>query len=367
MKVPFNDLSRIHNPIKKNVLSKLNKTIDKNEFILSDSVKKFENAFSRYTNSKYSISCSNGTDAIELVLRALGIGNQDEVIIPSNTFIATALAVTRAGATPILVDNNSFYLIDTDLIEKNITKKTKAIIGVHLYGQQADNKKISDLCKKYNLSYIEDSAQAHGSLYKHKPPGTYSIAATYSFYPGKNLGAWGDAGAVTTNNKIFAKKLESIRNWGSTKKYIHNEIGFNSRMNTLQAIVLTEKIKKIDDWNHQRLNIANYYIEELADIKNLTLPKVFEENLHVWHLFVIRTKKRSQLIRFMKEQNIELGIHYPKAIHHQRAYSSYKFNNSKFKNANKFSSQLVSLPIFPLMSLKEQEYVVKNIYEFFKK
>ncbi len=366
MKVPFNDLSRIHNPIKKSVLDKLDKSIKKNEFILGNSIKNFEASFSKYTNSKYSISCSNGTDAIELVLRALEIGHEDEVIIPANTFIATALAVTRAGATPILVDNNSFYLIDVDQIEKNINKKTKAIIGVHLYGQQADNKKISNLCRKYNLSYIEDSAQAHGSLYYDKPPGTYGVAATYSFYPGKNLGAWGDAGAVTTNSKTLAKKLESIRNWGSTKKYIHNEIGFNSRMNTLQAIVLTEKLKYINEWNLFRKDIAIRYIDSLSHIKNIKMPDTFEENYHVWHLFVIRTNNRNKYMDYMRDNNIELGIHYPKAIHQQKAYRYLNLDKKELKNANKYSSQLVSLPIFPYMTNQEFSYVVKKTKDFFE-
>ena len=365
MKIPFNDLSRIHKPIKKNVIKVLDNSIDNSEFILSSYVKSFEESYSNYTNSNYTISCSNGTDAIELVLRALDIGVGDEVILPTNTFIATALAVSRTGAKPVLVDNDPFYLIDVEKIEKEITKKTKAIIGVHLYGQQVENITISNLCKKYNLEYIEDSAQAHGSKYKSYSPGKYGTAATYSFYPGKNLGAWGDAGAITTDNKALNNKLQSLRNWGSKKKYIHNEIGFNSRMNTLQAIVLKEKLKYIDSWNKDRRTIAQNYIKSLSHIDRIVLPETKSDNDHVWHLFVIRVPNRKSFFQFMESSSIELGIHYPFPIHKQKAYTDINKKNKSFENADSFHNKLVSLPIFPKMTEKEQDYVIENIKKFF--
>ena len=361
MKVPFNDLSRIHKPLKAKILKNLDKTIDENQFILGEAVKSFEHKFSEYTNSKYTISCSSGTDAIELIIRALGIGFGDEVILPTNTFIATALAVTRTGAKPVLVDNNDLYLIDYLLIEKKITKKTKAIIGVHLYGQQANNLEIAKICKKYNLFYIEDAAQAHGSLYKRKPPGTYGIAAAYSFYPGKNLGAWGDGGAITTNNKGLAKKLSYLRNWGSDQKYIHKETGFNSRLNTLQALVLSEKLNHINEWNQLRNEIALMYLDKLSEVGKIILPEVTNFNEHVWHLFVIRTPNRKKFFQKLNSQGIELGIHYPLPIHKQQAYKKLNYNSKEFPKANDYTKRIVSLPIFPRMKKNEVNYVIDKI------
>lgn len=365
MKVPFNDLSRIHEIISQPVMNRLQKSISNSEFILSDYMYKFEEKFSKYTNSKFTISCSSGTDALELILRALDIKNGDEVILPANTFIATALAVTKVGATPVLVDNNTFYLIDTKKIDKKITNKTKAIIGVHLYGQQSNNEEINQICKKNKIYYIEDSAQAHGSLYKECPPGTFGIAAAYSFYPGKNLGAWGDGGAITTNNKDLAEKLYLLRNWGSKKKYFHDVKGFNSRLNTLQAIVLTEKLKYLSEWNAQRNQIANKYIDRLSNFKNIVLPKTAEYNFHTWHLFCILVKKRSELIKFLKINSIETGIHYPIPIHKQKAYKDEFQMVDDLSISESMSKQLVSLPIFPLMKEKEVDYVLKKIKEFY--
>jgi len=333
---------------------------------LGESIKTFENKFSNFTGSKFTITCSNGTDAIELVLRALGVGVGDEVILPANTFIATSLAVTRTGALPVLVDNNEYYLADENLIEKKINKKTKAIIGVHLYGQQANNLELSKICKKHKLFYIEDSAQAHGSLYRNKPPGHYSTAATYSFYPGKNLGGWGDGGAITTNNKNLATKLFSLRNWGSEKKYIHKELGFNSRMNTLQAIVLTEKLSFINEWNSLRNDIANYYINELSEVSSIVLPKIHKFNSHVWHLFVIQVPNRKKFFKVMNESGIELGIHYPIPIHKQGAYKNLSIKKDEFNKADSYSSKIVSLPIFPLMKKSEAKHVIKEIIKNYK-
>lgn len=365
MKVPFNDLSRIHEKISQPVLTKLQKTVSKSDFILSDQMYKFEEKFSKFTNSKFTISCSSGTDALELILRALNIKNGDEVILPANTFIATALAVTKVGATPVLVDNNSFYLIDTKKIDKKITTKTKAVIGVHLYGQQSNNEEIIQICNKNKIYYIEDSAQAHGSLYKESPPGTFGVAAAYSFYPGKNLGAWGDGGAITTNNKDLAEKLYLLRNWGSKKKYFHEVKGFNSRLNTLQAIVLTEKLKYLNEWNAQRNQIAKKYFDRLSDLNKIVLPKTHEYNFHTWHLFCIRTRKRKNLINFLKINKIETGIHYPIPIHKQKAYKDEIQLVDDLNISESMSKELVSLPIFPLMKEKEVDYVIKKIKEFY--
>ena len=361
IKVPFNDLSRIHNPIKKDILKDFEKVIEQSQFVLNEDIKKFENNFAKFTKSKYSISCANGTDALELILRALGITVGDEVIVPSNTFIATALAVSRTGATPIFVDNNSNYLISPEDVIKKINKRTKAVIGVHLYGQQAENSLLSSICKKNNLFYLEDSAQAHASLQNSSPPGKYGIAAAYSFYPGKNLGAWGDGGAVTTDNKKLMLKILELRNWGSVKKYVHNSIGYNSRLQPIQGLVLNRKLKDLHEWTEDRNSIASSYLEGFVDNKKILLPSISDGNYHSWHLFVIRIKKRSEVAQELMKKGIQTVIHYPIPIHNQKAYKEHKQYKSKIKNADLYGSELLSLPIFPKMKKTEINYVINAV------
>ena len=358
--VPFNDLSRIHKPIEDKVINKIKNIVKKNSFILGEFVEEFEENFSNFTNSKYSISCGNGTDAIELVLRSLGIKAGDEVIVQANTFIATALAVTRTGATPVFVDSDSDYLINLDDINKVITKKTKAIISVNLYGQMGDNYSLYKLAKKHKLHFIEDSAQAHGATQNKNSPGKYSIASTYSFYPGKNLGAWGDGGCITTNSKQLAEKLIYLRNWGSKKKYFHDVIGYNSRLDPIQAVVLNEKLKFLDEWNINRNKIAKYYSENISE--KYKLPQVKKGNFHVWHLYVIRTKNRNKLIEEAKKENIEFGIHYPRPVHKQKAYKDLNVN--ELVNSETCSNEIISLPIFPKMKKEEIEKVISFLNQF---
>lgn len=362
-KVPFNDLSRIHKPIENKILKDFNKLVNESDFILGKDIQEFENNFSVYTNSKFTISCANGTDAIELILRSLNIGPGDEVLVPTNSFIATALAVTRSGALPIFVDCDEFFLIDSESIEKHINRNTRAIIAVNLYGQLANLDLLSKISKHYKLYLIEDSAQSHGAksstLNKSK-----SIASAYSFYPGKNLGAWGDGGAITTDSYSLYKKLLLMRNVGSVKKYNHKIIGFNSRLQPLQGLVLKEKLKNLNLWNELRNEIANLYLSNLKSKESIILPKIFNDNYHVWHLFVIRTKNRNRIFKEINLHNIEFGIHYPKPIHRQLAYKNHKQYNFSFTNADRFSKELLSLPIFPLMKQEEVDRVIDVIMKY---
>ena len=367
MKVPFNDLTRIHEPIIKSSLKEFEKVVNKSAFILNEDIEKFEQEYSSFTKQKYSVSCANGTDALEIILRGLKITNGDEVILPTNSFVATALAVSRSGATPVFVDNDDFYLIKTDKLERKINKKTKAIIAVNLYGQLAELSKLRKIAKEKNIYLIEDSAQSHGAKFKEKNSGDFSIAAGYSFYPGKNLGAWGDGGIVTTNNKKLYENILLIRNWGSVKKYYHETIGFNSRLQPIQGIVLSKKLKKLSSWNEHRNFVAKKYSLELEDLSGINLPKTLENNYHVWHLYVVRIKNRDIFIEEIKKKGIELGIHYPLPIHRQKAYKDHKQYNKKIINADNHAKELVSLPIFPHMTEKEINYVISNIRELIKK
>jgi len=366
MKVPFNDLSRIHNPIKNNVLSKFSKVIDKNDFILNNDVNTFEKNFSKYTNQKYSISCANGTDAIELILRGLGIGKNDEVIVPVNTYIATSFAVDNVGAKPVFVDNDQYYLINIEKIKEKINKNTKAIIGVNLYGQMCNVKELKKLCKDYNLYFIEDAAQAHGATQSSLNIGDNSIAASYSFYPGKNLGAWGDGGIVTTNSYSLYKKLFKIRNFGSEIKYYHEMKGVNTKLQPIQAILLNEKLKYIDQWNNERRGIAETYLDAFDGIKKLKLPKKYFSNTHVWHLFVIEVANRNKFIAHCKDNNIETGIHYPYPIIKQKAYKDHFQNKEVFEESFSQYYKLVTLPVFPKMQKKEVTHVIKTVKNYFK-
>lgn len=360
--IPFNDLNRIHDELIDGSLKNFRKIIKNSQFVLNEDIRKFEIDFANYTGQKYAISCANGTDAIELILRGLDIGHGDEVILPTNSFIATSIAVSRCGATPIFVDNDDYYLIDVNEVQKKINKKTKAIIAVNLYGQMANLNAITKVAKKYNIYVIEDAAQSHGAIDKYgKKVGDYSIAAAYSFYPGKNLGAWGDGGAVTTNNKNLSEKLSILRVYGSEKKYFHKYQGFNSRLQPFQGYVLSQKLKNLDEWNEERSNIAFLYNESFINIKNLITPKIFNNNKHVWHLYVLQVKKRDQVIIDAKKNGVELSIHYPLPIHKQLAYKQHKQHKVKFKNADKFAKQLVSLPIFPKMKNKEVLKVIEVI------
>jgi dTDP-4-amino-4,6-dideoxygalactose transaminase len=356
----------MHEHIKPLMLNAFENFYDSNSFILGQGVEYFESQYSKFNEVNYTIGVSNGLDAIFLALKALGISSGDEVIIPSNTYIATALAVSFVGATPILVEPKiDTYNIDPDLIELKITTKTKAIIPVHLYGQACEMDLITKIAEKHNISIIEDNAQAHGATFNNKITGSWGILNCTSFYPGKNLGALGDAGAITTNSESLALKIKILRNYGSHKKYVNDIIGHNMRLDELQASLLTVKLSFIREWTRQRQEIASWYYEELSGIPEIILPKTVDGATHVFHLFVIRVNKRDALQNYLFNKGIGTLIHYPIPIHLQGAYSYLELKRSDFPIAEEISNTCLSLPIWPGLSQSSIIEIAKEIKLFF--
>ena len=334
------DFSFVTRRINKELKEATNRVIDSNWYILGKEVENFEREFANYLGVKYCIGVGNGLEALHIILRAYDIGEGDEVIIPSNTYIATALAVSYAGATPIMVEpDERTYNINPDLIEEKITRKTKAIMPVHLYGQSCDMDPINKSAHKYDLKVIEDSAQAHGATYKGRKCGTLSDTSGFSFYPTKNLGALGDAGAVTTNNKELVNKVKALRNYGSEKHYYNRYMGFNSRLDEMQAAILRVKLRHLEEFNEQRKMIAQFYLNGLKDT-NLVLPYVPEWAEPVWHQFVIRTKKRDELQEYLKSKGIGTLIHYPLPVHLQEAYKHLGYKKGDFPIAEKIANEV---------------------------
>ena len=362
IKVPFSELNTLHSELKDEIMLKINEVYDNGWFIGGNNVKKFEDDFAKYCNRKYCISCGNGLEALELSLLGNNIGNGDEVIVCSHTFIASALAISKTGATPIFVDPEmNYYLIDPYKIEEKITNKTKAIITVQLYGQSCDMDKINKIAKKYNLKVIEDAAQAHGATYKKNIVGSLGDIAAFSFYPGKNLGALGDGGAVVTDDEEVAKKIRELANYGASKKYHHNYKGTNSRLDELQAAILDVKLKKLNLMNNYRKKVANYYLENINN-ENILLPKIAKTNEHVWHLFVVRTQNRDELISYLSKNGIATGIHYPIPIHKQKAYN--EFNDLSYPNAEELANSVLSLPMYYGITDDDVNYVIDRLNKY---
>lgn len=349
--ISFLDLKRLNSPYELEIRQAIDRVINSGRYILGNECELFEKEFSSYCHVNYCIGVANGLDALTLILKGFDIGLGDEVIVPSNTFIATWLAVSLTGARPVPVepDFNTFNL-NPNLIEQAITSNTKAIIPVHLYGQIADMEPILKIAKKYNLKVIEDAAQAHGARYKGCIAGSLGDAAGFSFYPGKNLGALGDAGAITTNDEQLAAKIRMLRNYGSTVKYYHELAGVNSRLDEIQAAILRIKLRYLDSENAARKKIAKIYFNALENI-NVKLPFVSSDSEPVWHLMVILSEYRKSLQTALKKANIETLIHYPIACHLQGAYSS--FNWPKLPIAEAISNQALSLPLASYMNEEE--------------
>lgn len=362
MRVEFATVKHMHDVIKEEINFAINKVIESNWFICGEELNKFEGNFAKYCNTKYCVGVGNGLDGIVLSLKALNVKEGDEVIVPSHTFIATVLAISMVGATPVFVEPNEVdYTIDVNKIEEKITDKTKAIIVVHLYGQCADMDKVNEIAKKHNLKVIEDAAQAHGATYKNRKAGSLGDIASFSFYPGKNLGALGDGGCIVTNDKSLAEKVKELRNYGSMIKYHHNEKGVNSRLDELQAAILDVKLRYLDDWNKERNAIAKRYLQEIKNEK-IILPNVSDYNTHVWHLFVVRCENRDELKQYLETKGIHTLIHYPIAIHKQLAYSEY--NHLHLPLAEKYASEVLSLPLYIGMKDEEITYVIDALNRF---
>ncbi len=364
MKIPFVSFKPMERELDTELRAAFTRVFENSWYIDGAEDKAFEEAFAKYCKADYCVGCGNGLDALMLTLKALGIGKGDEVIVPSNTFIATALAVTYVGATPIFVepDINTFN-INPSLIEEKITPKTKAIMPVHLYGQACDMDPIMEIAKKHNLFVVEDCAQAHGATYKGKNIGTFGDAAGFSFYPGKNLGALGDAGATITNNKELAEKLRALGNYGSDYKYHHIYQGTNSRLDELQAAFLSAKIPFMDKMNKNRREIAKKYLEGIKN-PSIILPYVMPECEHVWHVFAIRSNRRDELANYLEENGIGVNKHYPIPMHMQECYKELGIKQGELPIAEEISATQLSLPLYYGMTDEEINYVINCINQF---
>jgi dTDP-4-amino-4,6-dideoxygalactose transaminase len=352
-KVEFVDLLRQYRNLKPEMDEAILRAIGRGDFILGEDTREFEKEFASFNQAGFCIGVGDGTDALHLALRGLGVGPGDEVIVPANTYIASALAITCAGATPVFVDcDPENYTIDIQGIEKALTPRTRAIMPVHLYGHPADMDPILEIAKKHNLFVVEDAAQAHGATYKGRFCGTVGDVGCFSFYPGKNLGAYGDGGAIVTNNPKLAEKITVLRNWGQKVKYVHTEKGFNSRLDTVQAAVLRIKLKHLSAWNEKRRLAAARYQDLLANA-DLVLPKVATWAQPVWHLFVVQTNSRQELQEKLNAANVSHGIHYPIPVHLQEAYSDLGYARGSFPVAEELAEKILSLPMFPEITAEE--------------
>lgn len=354
--IPFLDLGETYRELKVDLDAAIQRVMSSGWYIQGEEVEAFESEFADYCETKHCVGTANGLDAIHLTLRAYGIGPGDEVIVPSHTFIATWLAVTLSGATPVPVEvrNNATYNIAPELIKAAITSKTKAIIPVHLYGCAADMSLVMRIAAEHDLKVIEDAAQAHGARYHGCRVGSLGDAAAFSFYPGKNLGAFGDGGAITTNDDVLATKLRSLRNYGSSEKYVHDVVGLNSRLDAIQAAMLRVKLRHLDEWNRRRITLAKCYRQHLAGTK-IILPAAIEGFESVYHLFVICTPQRDMLQAELRDVGIETLIHYPIAPHKQSAYCSMQ--DYLLPIAEKLSAEVLSLPMGPHLSESNVEHV----------
>lgn len=363
MRVPFSVLERQYKMYQEEYENKALKVLRKGWYILGEETEKFEKEYASYTGTKYSLGIDNGLNALVLAFRALNIGPGDEVIVQGNTFIATVMGITKNGAVPIFVEPDKFYNIDIEKIEEKITEKTKAICIVHLYGQATKMDKVLELCKKYNLKLVEDCAQAHGAEFNGQKVGSFGDIGCFSFYPGKNLGCFGDGGAITTNDEEIYKRIKMLRSYGSEKKYHHIEVGYNARLDELQAGLLRVKLSHLSELTKERENIVQRY---LTEIKNplIKLPKLRENCTHVWHLFVVKVEDRDKFQKYLEENGIGTVIHYPIPPHLSEAYKYLGYKVGDYPITEDYANTVVSLPLYNGMAKEEIDYVIEKINEY---
>ena len=363
MKINFNELKRGYEKYKEEYNKAVINVLESGWYILGENVEKFETNFSQFIGSKYCVGVNSGLDALILAVRVLNIGYGDEVIVPANTYIATVLGITENRATPVFVEPDEYYNLDADKIEEKITDKTKAIMVVHLYGQASNMKKIQDIATKYNLYLLEDCAQSHGAKFEGRTTGTFGDVGCFSFYPTKNLGAFGDGGAIVTDDEEIANKIRMLRNYGSKKKYYNEIEGVNSRLDEVQAALLNVKLSHYDELRTEREKIAQKYLKEIKN-PEIILPKIREGAEHVWHLFVVQTDNRDKFQNYLSEHGIGTQIHYPIPPHLSGAYKYLGYKVGDFPITEKQADSVLSLPIYDGMTNEEAEYVIKVINEY---
>lgn len=365
--VPYVDLKTQYQNIKSEIDEAVLNVLASTRYILGPEVMAFEEEFAAYSNTEYAIAVNSGTSALHLSLLALGIGAGDEVITVPFTFVATVAAIRYTGAKPVFVDiDPQRYTMNPDQVEQAITDKTKAIMPVHLYGQPADMNPILEIAKKHNLPVIEDAAQAHGAEYKGRRAGSMAEIAGFSFYPGKNLGAYGEGGLVTTNDPNYAQKIRLMRDWGQEQKGHHNIIGFNYRMDGIQGAILRVKLRHLEEWTEARRQHALYYKELLQDIKDVTIPYAADDVRHVYHVYALQVPNRDRLQQAFKDNDVQFGVHYPIPVHLQKFYADLGHKAGDFPVSEQVANRVISLPMFPEMTRDQQEQVAKVISDTFQ-
>jgi dTDP-4-amino-4,6-dideoxygalactose transaminase len=361
MQVPYLDLVQQYRLIQDELESAILTIASSGHYVMGESVGLFENEYAAYCNTEYAIGVNSGTSALHLALLAAGIGPGDHVITVANTFVATVAAILYSGAKPVLVDiNPDTYNIDVSCLDSETLEKARAIIPVHLYGQPADMDEIMTLARQYNLVVIEDASQSHGASYQQQPVGSLGDMACFSFYPGKNLGAMGEAGIIVTNTKEYADKASSLRDWGQKEKYIHQYPGFNYRMDTIQAAVLRVKLRHLDEWTKSRQKHAALY-NELITHADIVIPSCDDRRTHAYHVYAIQVAGRDGVREKLKQQGIDTGIHYPVPVHLQEAYNNLGYSSGSFPVTESISGKLISLPIYPELSEEKARYVADRL------
>jgi dTDP-4-amino-4,6-dideoxygalactose transaminase len=361
-RIPLVDLSMQHEEVVGDMQIGLQETMARGDFILGRAVHEFETAFASFCTTRFCVGVGSGTDAVEFALRATGVGPGDEVILPTNSFVATAFAAMRAGANPVLVDAEERYLlIDWSQVADRVTSRTRAIVPVHLYGQMAEMPQLGDVLDSCpDIAIVEDAAQAQGASRFGRSAGSVGLAGAMSFYPSKNLGAYGDGGAVLTDSAEVAGRVRRLRNFGSEQKYVQDEVGFNSRLDSLQATVLLVKLQRLETWNRARAQAAAFYTELLQDLDDVRCPAISDGNVHSWHLYVVRVPRRDDVVDRMRAAGVHVGIHYPVPIHLQRPFQA-RYRRGDFPISERAAGEVLSLPLYPGIRSDQQERVVQEL------